>query len=152
MSTKKHHGSEEIPASRTTGSRSGVFGEREMALLKKRLRTRAAVLRDEISAGLVKYDEDQYRVLADRVGDFEEQSVADLLADIDLSEIDRDVQELREIESALTRMAEGSYGYCVDCEEPVSYERLEKLPSAARCRRCQERFERADPRPVYRTL
>ncbi len=152
MAIKKTRVRDQTPVSRPAGSGSVVFGKRETALLKKSLRERASALREEIRVGLIKYDEDQYRVLADRVGDFEEQSVADLLADIDLSEIDRDVRELREIESALGRMAEGTYGNCVDCEEPISYERLEKLPGAARCRKCQERFEHADPRPVYRTL
>jgi len=150
MSSGKTGGKSETPVTRHAGSR--FIGQPEIALLKKQLRSRARALREEISAGLIKYDEDQYRSLADRVGDFEEQSVADLLSDIDLSEVDRDVRELGDVESALTRMAEGTYGNCVDCEEPISYERLEKLPSAARCRQCQERVERADPRPVYRSL
>lgn len=150
MATGKTGGNSEAPVTRQAGSR--FIGQPEIALLKRQLRSRARALREEISAGLIKYDEDQYRALADRVGDFEERSVADLLSDIDLSEVDRDVRELRDVESALTRMAEGTYGDCVDCEEPISYERLEKLPSAARCRKCQERFERADPRPVYRSL
>ncbi|KPK59430.1 MAG: hypothetical protein AMJ59_11045 [Gammaproteobacteria bacterium SG8_31] len=123
-----------------------------MAFLRKQLRDRAAVLREEIRTGLIKYDEDQYRAIADRVGDLEERSVADLLTDIDLSEIDRDVIELKDIENALTRIAEGRYGVCIDCEEPISFERLEKVPSAARCHNCQERFEHADPRPTYHTL
>jgi RNA polymerase-binding transcription factor DksA len=129
-----------------------VFGQKEIVFLRKQLRDRAAVLREEIRTGLIKYDEDQYRAIADRVGDLEERSVADLLTDIDLSEIDRDVIELKDIENALTRIAEGRYGVCIDCEEPISFERLEKLPSAARCHNCQERFEHADPRPTYHTL
>jgi DnaK suppressor protein len=129
-----------------------VFGQKEIAFLRKQLRDRAAVLREEIRTGLIKYDEDQYRAIADRVGDLEERSVADLLTDIDLSEIDRDVIELKDIENALTRIAEGRYGVCIDCEEPISFERLEKVPSAARCHNCQERFEHADPRPTYHTL
>lgn len=138
--------------SRDAGYGSPVFGQKEVAALKKRLRRRAEELREEIRVGLIKYDEDQYQAIADRVGDFEERSVADLLTDIDLSEIDRDVRELKDVEAALTRIAEDAYGRCVDCEEPISFERLEKVPSAARCRECQERFERADPRPAYRKL
>ena len=129
-----------------------VFGQKEIVFLRKQLRDRAAVLREEIRTGLIKYDEDQYRAIADRVGDLDERSVAGLLTDIDLSEVDRDVIELKDIENALTRIAEGRYGVCIDCEEPISFERLEKLPSAARCHNCQERFEHADPRPTYHTL
>jgi len=129
-----------------------ALGQEVIASLRKRLRARATVLREEIREGLIKYDEEQYRAVADRVGDFEELSVADLLTDIDLSEIDRDVAELKEVEAALTAIAEGSYGICTDCEEPISLERLETMPSALRCRNCQERFEHADPRPSYRKL
>ena len=137
-----------------TGNRpeEATLGQEDLVRLRKRLRQRAEVLRAEIREGLIKYDEDQYRSIADRVGDFEEKSVADLLTDIDLSEIDRDVVELKEVEAALTALAEGTYGVCIDCEEPIPLERLENLPSARRCRNCQERVEHADPRPTYRRL
>jgi RNA polymerase-binding transcription factor DksA len=104
-----------------------VFGQKEIVFLRKQLRDRAAVLREEIRTGLIKYDEDQYRAIADRVGDLEERSVADLLTDIDLSEIDRDVIELKDIENALTRIAEGRYGDA----ESVLKELVEKEPDVA---------------------
>jgi DnaK suppressor protein len=129
-----------------------TLGQDDLVRFRKQLRQRAEALRAEIREGLIKYDEDQYQSIADRVGDFEEKSVADLLTDIDLSEIDRDVVELKEVEAALTAVAEGAYGVCIDCEEPIPVERLEKLPSARRCRNCQKRFEHADPRPSYRRL
>lgn len=134
----------------TTASRQ--IGQEKIGALRQQLRDRARTLREEIRQGLIKYDEDQYQAIADRVGDFEEKSVADLFTDIDLSEIDRDVAELKDVEAALTAIAEGTYGVCIDCEEPIPVERLEKLPSARRCRNCQERFEHADPRPRYRRL
>lgn len=39
---------------------------------------------------------------------------------------------------ALEKIANGSYGTCEDCEEPISQKRLLALPSAIRCIRCQE--------------
>ncbi len=35
-------------------------------------------------------------------------------------------------------------GLCVDCREPISAERLEVLPDAARCVRCQAEWEQAN--------
>lgn len=134
------------------GPGEAKLGELEIALFRGRLRERTSVLREEIRQGLLKYDEDQYRAVADRVGDYEDHSVSDLLTDLDLSEIDRDVVELRETEAALSRIDAGVYGFCIDCEEPISLERLEKLPSAARCLQCQSRREHADPRPINRKL
>lgn len=48
---------------------------------------------------------------------------------------------LREIEAALTRLADGSYGACTECGQQVTSERLEVLPAAALCMACQHRVE-----------
>jgi RNA polymerase-binding transcription factor DksA len=46
------------------------------------------------------------------------------------------LSEIRKIEAALQRMASGDYGVCVECGEPISEERLNVVPHAARCRNC----------------
>jgi RNA polymerase-binding transcription factor DksA len=46
------------------------------------------------------------------------------------------LSEIRMIEAALARIAEGEFGYCVNCGEPIARERLEVVPHAARCRKC----------------
>ena len=43
---------------------------------------------------------------------------------------------LRHLDNALLRIADGSYGTCVACDEPISEERLDAVPHAARCKRC----------------
>ena len=45
---------------------------------------------------------------------------------------------LREVEEALRRVDEGSFGVCQECEEPISAKRLQALPWAKFCVRCQE--------------
>jgi DnaK suppressor protein len=45
---------------------------------------------------------------------------------------------LREVEEALVRVKEGTYGVCQECEEPISSKRLQALPWAKFCVRCQE--------------
>lgn len=106
-----------------------------------RLESRYLALRKEISAGLIKADHEQYRKLAGEVGDPADLSVADLLVDLDLAEINRDVVELREVELALQRLHAGTYGLCMDCGEPIAEDRLESLASAVRCLDCQARHE-----------
>ncbi len=44
--------------------------------------------------------------------------------------------EIKKIQAALARIDKGTFGVCVSCEEPISNERLEVLPHAARCRHC----------------
>ena len=43
---------------------------------------------------------------------------------------------LREIEDALKRIADGTYGICVNCGEPVPTARLEVVPHARFCMKC----------------
>ena len=50
-----------------------------------------------------------------------------------------DMALLREIDEALIRMREGTYGTCQDCSLPVSRKRLDALPWARLCVSCQER-------------
>jgi DnaK suppressor protein len=45
---------------------------------------------------------------------------------------------LREVEDALVRVKEGTYGVCQECSEPISPKRLQALPWAKFCVRCQE--------------
>lgn len=44
--------------------------------------------------------------------------------------------ELREIEQAVHRLHEGTYGYCGRCGKPIPVERLEYLPFAVFCVPC----------------
>jgi DnaK suppressor protein len=49
-----------------------------------------------------------------------------------------DMKLLREIGDALERIEQGSYGTCMDCEEPISVKRLDAVPWARYCVTCQE--------------
>ena len=50
--------------------------------------------------------------------------------------------ELQQIDGALARIAAGLYGACVECGEPIGYERLAAASYTARCVSCQTAFER----------
>jgi RNA polymerase-binding transcription factor DksA len=72
-------------------------------------------------------------------------------ADIASDDIDRKMievigaQELRQlklIESALTRISQGKYGYCIKCEKRIPPDRLEALPYALMCVDCKSEEER----------
>ncbi|NCF25467.1 MAG: TraR/DksA family transcriptional regulator [Gammaproteobacteria bacterium] len=53
----------------------------------------------------------------------------------------RRVAQLREIDAALRRIDEGSYGNCERCEEPVDPRRLDADPTARLCIDCASRSE-----------
>jgi DnaK suppressor protein len=48
---------------------------------------------------------------------------------------------LRRIEAALARVDDGSFGTCVTCGGEINARRLEALPWASNCIRCQEELE-----------
>src|SRR5215467_10365516 len=49
-----------------------------------------------------------------------------------------DMKLLREISDALHRIEPGTYGICLECEEPISTKRLDAVPWARYCVTCQE--------------
>ena len=49
--------------------------------------------------------------------------------------------QLKQVESALRRLDEGTYGKCVQCGAPITPSRLKVLPHAPLCVKCQERQE-----------
>lgn len=53
-----------------------------------------------------------------------------------------DRQLLDSIDAALGRIAEGEYGKCINCGEPILEKRLEAVPWARHCIRCQDLIER----------
>jgi RNA polymerase-binding transcription factor DksA len=57
----------------------------------------------------------------------------------------RVVRELALIDAAYERVANGSYGACVDCADPIAANRLRITPEAARCDWCQALFEKSHP-------
>jgi DnaK suppressor protein len=52
--------------------------------------------------------------------------------------LERESSLLREVRAALERIAGGSYGVCLHCEEEISQKRLKAMPWATLCIACQE--------------
>ena len=48
------------------------------------------------------------------------------------------------VAAALARIEDGSYGYCIDTDEPISLKRLEARPVVERSLEAQERHERRE--------
>jgi len=67
---------------------------------------------------------------------------------IELRARDRQRKLIAKIDSALSRIEGGSYGYCEDTGEPISLKRLEARPIATLSLEAQERHERNER--VYR--
>lgn len=55
---------------------------------------------------------------------------------------DRERKLINKINDALIRIADGSYGFCEETDEPIGLARLEARPIATLCLEAQERHER----------
>jgi DnaK suppressor protein len=58
--------------------------------------------------------------------------------------LDREANLLRNVREALRRIANGSYGVCMHCEEDIKPKRLDAVPWTKYCIRCQEAADRQD--------
>lgn len=73
------------------------------------------------------------------VGDWVE---ADLLNDTDIALLSHELVRLRDIDAALARIKSGTYGVCIDCGEAIPAARLNVLPTAMSCVKCQQAYEK----------
>jgi len=80
--------------------------------------------------------------------DFADRASSETDRAIELRARDRQRKLIAKIESALARIEDGSYGYCVETGEPISLRRLDARPIATLSVEAQERHERRER--VYR--
>lgn len=93
------------------------------------------------------------RPIAESVGDvvtrdYEDTDFAAVLSDREVSDTLMHVlaENREQVERALARLADGKYGQCEDCGEPIATERLRFRPEATRCVGCQARWDRLNRR------
>jgi len=56
--------------------------------------------------------------------------------------LDRESNLLRNVKGALVRIADGSFGVCMHCEEDIKIKRLDAVPWTKYCIKCQEAADR----------
>ena len=109
----------------------------ELEQLAAQLDRDYTALLDQVRRELVASDEQHFQDLAGRVHDQGEESVADMLADLGATMIDRHINEIRDIEAAKRRIKEGTYSTCADCGADIGLARLKAYPTARRYIECQ---------------
>jgi DnaK suppressor protein len=118
--------------------------EEKKAALRKVLLQRRADLLKEIKTEISKYIKGETRQLVDTALDDGDWSVVDLSEDISLRHLSAHRETLLKIDESLRKLNEGTYGFCEDCGDAISEERLKILPFAIFCIDCQERREKLE--------
>ena len=95
----------------------------------------------ELSGGLRNRDE----ILIEKTPDALDEVQLAGERELAIRNLDREASLLRNVRAALFRINDGSYGVCLHCEEDIKPKRLEAVPWAAFCIRCQEAVDRHDP-------
>ena len=104
-------------------------------LLLAELRLHAQHVSDDLAAALDAAGED-----AKESADL---SLKDVTQEIALKLGDQESQMVADIDQALLRIEEGSYGICVRCGKPIDERRLEAMPTARYDAECQAAIEEA---------
>lgn len=129
-----------------------ALSKKQLDRLARAIMQRRETLLKELLEDAGRAREELYSTLAGSVPDTADQAVADLLSDLDQAELSRDLQELRDLEAARARLADGTFGRCVDCGREIEFERLQVCPTAVRCFECQRLHERTYAHPGQSSL
>ena len=125
---------------------SNPLNDEQIYRLQVELENQFIAVWSEIGAELEGSAKERFQQIAGEVRDRGDESLADMLTDLNMTLVDKHVQETRDINSALIRIAEGIYGTCEDCDKAIGYERLAAYPTATRCIHCQETWEQTHER------
>src|SRR5436309_13134787 len=107
-----------------------ILSPAQRAQLEEALRTRQRQLRADVAAKLKTQDDPRLVGLRNRMEDTDDWAAADAMAAHDITLVSRDLAELANVEQALARFADGSYGECLDCRSPIPHPRLAASPAA----------------------
>jgi DnaK suppressor protein len=104
-------------------------------ILTEQLRQHTAQVRDSQAAAL------EMNATDDGVKDTVDMSLADVNQEIELRNGERESQLVADIDQALLRIDEGTYGLCARCGGPIDERRLEAMPTARYDAACQAAIE-----------
>lgn len=110
------------------------FTEDQLTQLRSALHKRYLQLQSEVRNELAHTND---------TGDFDlTEYLNNIPDDIDTALVDRQINEMRELEMSMKYLSELEFGDCIDCGNEIGFERLLAQPSAQRCVQCQSQYEK----------
>jgi DnaK suppressor protein len=108
---------------RTPAKATTSIQDRRLKLTEKARQLQAAVQIEDIAI-------ERNAELGDEIQRLSEREIA-------LQRMSRNWETAAQVRSALDRIQKGTYGICEECEEPIGDRRLNAIPWASLCIRCQ---------------
>jgi len=113
----------------------------------EKFRQRLLAKRKELLSGVHGLNVKNLESSSDEIQDIADQASSAYTKEFLLSIGDTERRMLRQVDQALNKIREDTYGLCEACGETISEKRLEALPFARLCIACQEEEERAKASP-----
>jgi DnaK suppressor protein len=107
--------------------------------LKKRLLAK----QDELSAAIRRLEDEARTSQTAEVEDPIDRATSSEAKAEQFQEVTLATATLDQVQAALQRMDDGSYGVCIDCGRPIEPARLEAVPWTPYCKADQEKHDRA---------
>lgn len=105
--------------------------------LEEKLREEQAMLERNMLTAV----EQGRQTVADATQDVADQAVTSYQKELLFTQGTSGHAQLSQIRLALNRLDDGSYGECLQCENPIGAKRLEAVPWTPYCIDCQEKIE-----------
>jgi RNA polymerase-binding transcription factor DksA len=82
-------------------------------------------------------EEGDYETTFEEIGDDKEDNATEVAQYTDNASVEATLEEnLQDVIDALSRIEDGTYGFCENCRKEISLERLQVNPSARTCIEC----------------
>jgi len=114
--------------------------DRLLDLRKSLIRKKENILK-EAKDEIAKYISGENKQLVDTANDDGDWAQVDISEDLSLQRLSTHRKLMYNIDEAIRKIAEGTYGICEECGEEISEKRLLVLPTATLCIDCQEHKE-----------
>jgi len=127
----------DLPPGYRPGTDEPYMSPRQLAYFRQKLHHWRAELMQENQSSLEQMRDTGHRDVGDEIDRANQEAHQSL----DLRTRDRYRKLIAKIDAALARIDDGSYGFCLETDEPIGIERLEARPVATMSVAAQERHE-----------
>src|SRR4030088_1636707 len=111
--------------------------KKKLDYFKKRLESRQLELRRMVT----RTEQDGRTVDEDSAQDIADKAASSYTKEFLFHQSNNERQLLAQVEKALERVREGTFGECIACEKEINAKRLDAVPWTRHCIECQEKLE-----------
>jgi DnaK suppressor protein len=112
--------------------------KKKLEMFKKRLEERQRELRQTVN----RTTQDGREADVDTAQDIADRAAQSYTKEFLFHQSNNERQLLQMVESALSRIHDGSFGLCISCGSEINPKRLEAVPWTRHCIECQEKLEK----------